>query len=288
MKATLCSRVKCRIRRFLGPVAICFTLISASSCYQALKLAAEGDSKQLRNRDGAPSDSKFPPLLILALDGVGRKIIYEELEAGHLPGLSKLLYGSGKNSARAYKSDRMLSVLPSTTMIAWASVFTGVTPGQHGLLGNEFFLRSERRYVAPVPVTIEDAAVAYRNFTEGYANQFKLVPTVYERMRAIEPEVRIWVAMHPIHAGADRLVLTNRGAYFEAFRAFLQEQATELVTQDAARALYAALDEEVIDTVLEQLVDGPVPDVLTVPRTRGPAIRRCSARGRTSRRRAAG
>jgi hypothetical protein len=69
---------------------------------------ANGDTKDLRERaEQAPASSmaRRPNLLVLAIDGVGRELLYGMLERGELPELAKLLAYQGA-VAYVYIADR--------------------------------------------------------------------------------------------------------------------------------------------------------------------------------------
>lgn len=229
-----------------------------------VEIALAGDARRLRQSSAAdaPSDASRPALLILALDGVRRDALYELLKAGKLPGLQVLLGGStGAALSHAYLSEAMVAPLPTSTAPGWSSAFTGAAPSEHGIVGNEFFVRDEARYVALIPMSFRAPEQVLRTYTEGAVNNELQVPTVYERMRAREPGIRIWVSMSQVFAGADRLLLANRGVAISAFRAYVEH----LFGGRAMRAVYAAVDEEVMENVVEELdEEGPPPDVLVV------------------------
>jgi len=158
----------------------------------------------------------------------------------------------------------MLATLPSSTIAAWVTALTGVPPSIHGVSGNEFFIRETRRFAAPAPVGFEDAAPVLATYTEDYVNDLVPVPTVYERLRERDPDVLIWVAMHQLYRGADRLLITRRTVMFDAFEAYAQQELADPEDQRKARKVYEALDEELVDGVASALDKGPVPDVLTI------------------------
>ncbi len=60
---------------------------------------------------------------MIALDGVDRKLLYDMLRAGELPGLASLLGGREADGrfAHAHFDETLLSVLPSCTLTAWAA-----------------------------------------------------------------------------------------------------------------------------------------------------------------------
>jgi hypothetical protein len=244
--------------------------IGVAACAAPAKvvhLVALGDNRLLRPRAAAAPQSSpgRAPLLLLAFDGLNRGLLYEMLRAGELPMLSALLAVDHGKLPHAYLDETLLSTLPSSTMAAWATALTGVPPSQHGIAGNEFFIREDRRMAAPAPVSFSEAAPTLAIYTDGYMNALCLAPTVYERMRAQEPDILVWVAMHHLFAGADRLLVTKRDILAHAFEEFLDEEVGNAGKPNKkTRKLYAAIDEEVIDTVSDALDAGPVPDVLTV------------------------
>jgi hypothetical protein len=249
--------------------ALLLTALLTSGCaaLRTVSLAATGGSRSLRTRpDGAAANSPARPgLLILALDGVDRPLLYGMLRAGELPAMTALL--GGQNSGQfphAYFDESMLATLPSSTLAAWVTTLTGVPPSVHGVSGNEFFIREQRRLAAPAPVGFEDAAPVLATYTEDYVNDLVSVPTVYERMRERDHDVLIWVAMHQLYRGADRLLIARRTVLFDAFESYAEAEVAEQTDQKESRKVFEALDEEVIQHVASALEDGPVPDVLTV------------------------
>jgi hypothetical protein len=234
---------------------------------KVVELVAQGDDKLLRGRDpGAPASSPDKPaLLLLALDGIDRELLYDMLNKGELPMLATLLGGEGRSFPHTFFSRELLSTMPSSTMAAWATVTTGVTPAYHGITGNEFFMREVRRFAAPAPVSFADSKPTLSIYTDQYMNVLNQAPTVYERMRARDPNVLAWVAMNPIFTGADRILVAKPTVLAEAFEELIEDAARAVQAKKRnARAPYQKLDEDVISVVVNELAKGPVPDVLTV------------------------
>jgi predicted AlkP superfamily pyrophosphatase or phosphodiesterase len=264
------SKMACHIYRgsaralcFVASCALCGCAIGES-----VQLLAGGDTRELRERDDeAPERSPRPSaLLVLALDGVSRDQLYAMLRKGELPAFSRLLYGKDGDFPNAYFDDTFLATLPSSTAAAWVTAFTGKTPAEHGVAGNEFFIRDKAEFAAPIPVTFHDTTPVMATYTDEYVNRLTLVPTVYERMRKRDPHLQAWVAMHQLHRGADKLLVTDRAVLADAFKAFLETQITERLAQKDSKAVYAELDQQVIDSVIDELddEDEAVPDVLTI------------------------
>lgn len=121
------------------------------------ELEINGEQLDLRKRAaGARANApETPPMLVLALDGVSRDLLYDMVHEGKLPNLAILL--GGDRLEHAYFDNTLLSTLPSSTIAAWATAFTGATPAQHGVTGNEYFIRETRTFACPAPVSFADA-----------------------------------------------------------------------------------------------------------------------------------
>jgi hypothetical protein len=164
------------------------------------RLVGEGDVRALR--EPLRPARGAPRVLLFALDGVGDGEMMRALASGAMPRTAALLgEPSGERTwAHGWAAPDVLSILPSTTYAAWASVFTGAPAGRTGVPGNEWFVREEMRFYAPAPVSVEEAEDAVRTFSEGLAGALLRVPTLYELAG-----VRSYVSMHGIHRGADVL-----------------------------------------------------------------------------------
>jgi hypothetical protein len=223
------------------------------------ELLATGDQKPLPAAEAAPAREHDPALLLIALDGIDRALLYAMLRSGELPGFSGLLGAQGREWPHAHFDDTLLSTLPSSTLAAWATVFTGEPPARHGVTGNEFFIRETRELAAPAPVSVLDPAPVLAIYTDGYANQLLRAPTIYEQLRARRPSASAWVSMSQFYAGASRLLLADRTVVADAFQGLLDG-----VVSDDGAGVYAELDEEVVDTLLETLQKHRAPHVITL------------------------
>ncbi len=249
--------------------AVSFALLATlTTCAapKAIEVLIEGETKTLRERGAGDRASapETPPLLIIALDGVSRDLLYEMLRAGELPNVAALL--GGDDLAHAYFDERTLSTLPSSTMTAWATLMTGLTPAEHGVSGNEYFVREREVFECPSAISFEDGAPTFEIYTDGYLNKLIDGGTIYERMKGLNRDSLIWVAMHGIYRGADKLLMARRTVVGKAFEAFLVTQVKALTEDRTSRKLFASLDEEVLEVVEEQLerTKDVVPDVLTI------------------------
>ena len=249
-------------------IMVC-ALVGCGTTSKVAELVGRGQSRELRERadDQAPSSPLANnKLLILLFDGIDRDMLYDMLRRGELPALAALLADNGTYTfPRAHFDDRMVATLPSSTMAAWTTTITGLPPAIHGVTGNEFFMRESARLGAPAPVTFSDAEPSIAIYTDGYLDGLKAGPTIYEQMRERDPDILIWVTMHSLYAGADRLLVTKRTILTKAFQHFLEDHTIGMITgKKDPRGPYATLDKQAISVTVDALEDGPVPDVLTV------------------------
>ncbi len=249
-------------------VVLVFCVAGLSGCvWQAAKFWVAGD--EIKLREPAPPGSAAadkPTLLIVAIDGIDRHLLYDMLRRGELPQMARLLGDDGSGRfAHAYFDETLESTLPSSTGVSWATMITGRNPAETGVTGNEFFIRETGQFAAPVPVTVPTALPVFKIYTEGYANALLEVPTLYEHLRAADPAVRIWVGMHQYHAGADRLILTDRTVMLDLFQSLFAGSIIDFTPDSQALSAFRELDQEVIENMADLIADGQAPaDVITI------------------------
>jgi hypothetical protein len=252
--------------RLLSAAALLGALVAAcGSGTEAAKLAVAGDVRELRDAPGdeaKTADASRPQILIVGIDGMKRDVFYDLLENGELPALEKLVGGrvDGK-LAHAYLDRSTIAPLPSVTLVGWGSIFSGKPPAASGIVGNEFFIREERRFVAPIPGSFEAKEPVLATYTDDYANKLLEVPTVYERLRGREPQVSVWVSVSQFYRGADRLLIAPRSALIDMSVAKARD-----IADGKAFAMYEERDRNLLDLVADEVKDddNEVPDVLTV------------------------
>ena len=132
--------------------AAIFTL---ASCTPATRLLFSGGEKQVKQhlRPVEPG----PYVLVFGFDGAGYDQLMEAIQSGNAPNLHELLgkkLGDDGVYEHAYSAPNAITILPSTTVAAWSSIFTGATPAYTGVPGNEWFVREEMRFYAPAPVKV--------------------------------------------------------------------------------------------------------------------------------------
>lgn len=221
------------------------------------EVVAEGGEKQLR--DPLRPAGGGPRVLVLALDGVGADEMRAMLRAGALPRMAAMIGAPTADPdlfEHAYAVPDVLSILPSTTYAAWASVFTGEPAGRTGVPGNEWFAREERRFYAPAPVSVEGSADAAKVYSEGLVGSVLRAPTLYERA-----DVRSYVSLQAVHRGADLLTTPDLGVIDDLAEASVEGIAGEDAVE---QEVYEELDLTAVESLLGTLSEHGLPDLQVV------------------------
>lgn len=197
-------------------------------------------------------------VIVIALDGVSDRTLRAALAQGRMPRTAALL--GRETEPRVYEhawaAPGVLSILPSTTYAAWASVFTGEPAARTGVAGNEWFVREEMRFYAPAPVSVTQHEHALEVYTDQLMGRVLRARTVYERAG-----VRSYVSLQGFHRGADLLTVPEPGSYGR----MITEMAGGLVDEETvSQEAYEELDETAAESLAESIARHGVPDLQTV------------------------
>ncbi|HEU0300738.1 MAG TPA: alkaline phosphatase family protein [Longimicrobium sp.] len=210
------------------------------------ELLGEGGEKVLR--DPMRPARGAPRVIVFALDGVGDGELRQAIAAGAMPRVAALL--GRETEPRLYEhgwaAPGVLSILPSTTYAAWASVFTGQPAARTGIPGNEWFAREEMRFYAPAPTSVTQHQHALEVFSDQLMDRLLRAPTVYERAG-----VRAYVSLQAYHRGADLLTVPRPSSYGRMVR----EAAKGIADDDetASQGAYRELDDQAVESLLESI-----------------------------------
>ena len=230
---------------------------SALPVAEVAKLVGAGGEKLLR--DPMRPARGTTRVLIFALDGVGADELMLAIRQDGAPNMAGILGASSGGTgvyAHAYAVPGVLSILPSTTVAAWSATFTGEPAARNGVPGNEWFVREERRFYAPAPVSVKDNEDAIAVYTDGLVGQALRVPTLYE-----QAGVRTFVSLSQVHRGADLLTTPDLGALGD-----LVEAAAAGITgeENVEQEAYSELDRASVESLLGTLEERGIPDLQTV------------------------
>jgi len=133
--------------------------------------------------------------IVFLVDGLNASIFQEMLEAGELPAIDKYFVRRGLYAPRAVAN------IPSITLANQTSFVTGLYPGHHGILGNNWFDRNQ---------------LIWRNYEtipqKNLLDTDYIAPTVFERF----PDRTTFSVFLQSHRGATKWVenrLTAVGPY---------------------------------------------------------------------------
>lgn len=198
-------------------------------------------------------------LLVFAIDGLGRDQMLRILDSRDAV-QTRLLTGTptGRPAVfeHAYLVPDTLSVLPSSTIAAWTTVFTGQSPAATGVPGNEFFLRNTGTFYAIAPTSVQSRLQALEAINDGLLNDLIHVPTLYEKAG-----LRAHVSMSQVYRGAD-LFTKSKGPLLK----MVVRTAEDLFDSDkeVERAPYAALDSESLEAIQDGWEQYGVPDIQVI------------------------
>src|SRR5262249_33247339 len=83
----------------------------------------------------------------------------------------------------AYSVPNAITIMPSCSTAAWASIMTGRPPADTGVAGDEFFVREENRFYAPIPLSSRDPRDFVTAIDDDLIGRILKVPTIYQRIR---------------------------------------------------------------------------------------------------------
>ena len=221
---------------------------------EVAELAATGGDRVLREPMRAPGPGA--KVLFVALDGVGYDELGRMLREARMPSLNGLLGASQGDAFEHGLVARLVSILPSTTMAAWASVYTGAPPAETGVTGNEWFARDEQRFYAPAPVSVQEYTHTVRMLTDGLMGEAIRVPTLFEQL-----DRRAFVALAPVYRGADLFMTPAPEAVGGLF---LNAARGVAGGESISREAYSEVDEETVENLVEAIEAHGVPDLQVV------------------------
>jgi hypothetical protein len=229
---------------------------AADTADEAAEIAMEGGVERLR--DPLRPSVGPPRVLIFALDGVGEGAFREALDAGALPTLAALLGERSDSTTYAHgvSVGPVLSVLPSITLAAWTTLFTGSPPGETGVPGNEWFSRGEDGFHAPAPISVSGRGDALATLSDQLMDSLVATPTLFERA-----DVRSYVSLLPVQRGADILAVPGAGELADLIAAFPEGAVGD---EPVKRELYSAVDRASAERMASLIEDEGAPDLAVV------------------------
>jgi hypothetical protein len=205
-----------------------------------------------------PASSTGPRMIIFALDGAVPAGLMDAIKSFQMPSISALLGKDEGNGLfeHGYAAPEALSVLPSSTIADWASIFTGNVPARDGVTGDEWFIRETATFFAPVPVSMTDVTDNTKLVTDDLVGNELKVPTLYERLG-----VRSYVSMLSVHRGATYFSTVGPTSLSDLFEHLV---SGTIKGRDPERSLSATLDRDSVVKLDEVIEEHGVPDLQVV------------------------
>jgi hypothetical protein len=199
-----------------------------------------------------------PRMIIFALDGAVPAGLMDALRSSQLPHISALLGKDEGNGLfeHGYAAPKALSVLPSSTIADWASIFTGSVPAQNGVTGDEWFTRETATFYAPVPVSMTDVTDNTKLVTNDLVGNQLKAPTLYEQLG-----VRSYVSMLSVHRGATYFSTVGTNSLSDLF---VHLVSGTIKGRDPESSLSATLDRDSVIKLNEVIEEHGIPDLQVV------------------------
>ncbi len=242
-----------RLFRLLTAIALASVLCG---CHLIGKTIQTGGEQRLAKVAPPPPPKEAVHVIVFALDGGVPASLMAAMDSGHAPNLAKLLgrpRGHGLFD-HAYSAPHALSVLPSSTIADWSAIFTGSTPADDGVPGDEWFERDTQRFLAPVPVSMTDIADNTKTISDDLIGKELKVPTLYERLHK-----RTYVSMQQVHRGATYFTTVSPGAFGDMILALVK--GALYYGDDPEKSLSASIDRNSADMAIQTIEAHGVPDL---------------------------
>jgi len=234
----------------------CLALSTLTSC-SSVKLLLGGGEKQVKHhlRPAEPG----PYVLIFGFDGAGYDQLMTAIQSGKAPAMAGMLgkpEGGGLYE-HGYSVQNAVSILPSTTIAAWSAIFTGAPTAWNGVAGNEWFVREEMKFYAPVPVSVEEMDDNRAMITDGLVGKSLKSPTLFQ-----QAGVKSAVSLNPVYRGADYFTVTDPLSMVTLYTEFLARGGGE--NSPEKMDIYEQLDKDSVPKLLNSIEDHGIPKIQVV------------------------
>lgn len=231
--------------------------VSSFSCRLVTETVKTGGELRLA-KVAPPPVKEGPHVIVFAMDGAVPAQLMQTIESGQAPHIAALL-GAGHGGGlfeHAYAAPNALSVLPSSTIADWSAIFTGSTPAQDAITGDEWFVRSTARFYAPVPISVSDITDNSKTVADDLVGHQLKVPTLYELAGK-----RSYVSLLSVHRGATYYTIVEPSAFGAMIADFIKGS---LQGHEIERSLSGSIDRESVKKLIETIEEHGIPDLQVV------------------------
>ncbi|MGO9060188.1 MAG: alkaline phosphatase family protein [Candidatus Binataceae bacterium] len=197
-------------------------------------------------------------MIVFAMDGAVPAQLMQTIESGQAPHIAALLGNDHGNGLfeHAYAAPNALSVLPSSTIADWSAIFTGSTPAQDGITGDEWFVRSTAKFYAPVPISVSDITDNTKTVADDLIGHQLKVPTLYELAGK-----RSYVSLLSVHRGATYYTTVAPSAFAAMIEHFIKGS---IQGHEIERSLSGSIDRESVKKLIATIEEHGIPDLQVV------------------------
>lgn len=202
-------------------------------------------------------------VVIIDIDGLSREAFSNRAVANKLPNFARIIgryerRGEFRGFQHAVHFTNATTIFPSVTLVGHASIFTGVYPGAHGIVGNEWFDRQSGDFVNYMSLSGQ-----IEIFGRGLANRHLKVLTLYTA--ASDFGKRSLVSFNQYWKGADYVERPD----IKALIYFALGERLLALGFDGVLKDFVKYDQEMLEDLIEKLNSlrrngKPLPDIITL------------------------
>jgi hypothetical protein len=248
---------RARVRnRSLMAVVVAAAALAVVACGLVERTVTTGGEQKLKPAASVPLTA--PRVIIFALDGAGHDQLMEAIGSGKAPNMAGLLgrdEGDGL-FAHGYSAPDALSMLPSSTIADWSSIFTGQAPAWDGVTGDEWFARETMEFYAPVPVSVEDMTDITKVVNADLVGKSLKVPTLFQQIGG-----RSNVSLLSVYKGANLFTTVAPSSLVGMFARLISGKAAG---ESAEKSLSADLDADSVPKLLDSISQHGIPNLQVV------------------------
>jgi Type I phosphodiesterase / nucleotide pyrophosphatase len=227
-------------------IATCVALSLLAACSSVKFLLHGGERDKSHIRPEQPG----PYVLIFGFDGAGYDQLMEAINSGKAPAMAAMLGKSegGGLYEHAYSVPNTVTILPSTTIAAWSAIFTGAPTAWNGVSGNEWFVREDMKFYAPVPVSVSEMDDNRAMILEDLVGKALKSPTLFELAG-----VKSSVSLLPVYRRADYFTAVDPIAMVALYTEFIARGGGE--NSPEKMDIYEDLDKDSVPKLLDGIED---------------------------------
>jgi Type I phosphodiesterase / nucleotide pyrophosphatase len=231
-------------------------VVAMAACGLVGKTLTTGGEQKLKQNQ--PEALAEPRVIIFALDGAGHDQLMAAIDSGKAPNMASVLGKDQGNGLyeHAYSAPKALSLLPSSTIANWSSIFTDQPPAWDGVTGDEWFERRTMGFFAPVPVSVEDTTDLTKVVDDDLVGRALATPTLYAQIPG-----RSNVSLLSVYKGATLYTTVAPTSLVGMIGGLLTGKAEG---ESAEKSLSADIDSDSVPKLLDAIDEHGIPNLQVV------------------------